>query len=94
VEELAPAMPALVMPLADRRYGKRHRRRQKCWDVDYRTYKDWQSHWTGCRQLGTTERMREAGRLKSAEEVMRDAGADFVVEDLTECDRILAQIGC
>ena len=33
-------------------------------------------------------------RLKSAEEIMRDAGADFVVEDLAECDRILAQIDC
>jgi phosphonoacetaldehyde hydrolase len=33
-------------------------------------------------------------RLKSAEEIMRGAGADFVVEDLTECDRILAQIDC
>ena len=33
-------------------------------------------------------------RLKSAEEIMQGAGADFVVEDLTECDRILAQIDC
>jgi phosphonoacetaldehyde hydrolase len=33
-------------------------------------------------------------RLKNAEEIMRGAGADFVVEDLTECDRILAQIDC
>jgi phosphonoacetaldehyde hydrolase len=33
-------------------------------------------------------------RLKSAEEIMRDAGADFIVEDLAECDRILAQIDC
>jgi phosphonoacetaldehyde hydrolase len=33
-------------------------------------------------------------RLKSAKEIMRNAGADFVVEDLAECDRILAQIDC
>jgi phosphonoacetaldehyde hydrolase len=40
-------------------------------------------------QLNESEKQ---ARLKNAEKVMRDAGADFVVEDLTECDRILAQI--
>jgi phosphonoacetaldehyde hydrolase len=42
-------------------------------------------------QLSACEKQ---ARLKSAEEIMRDAGADFVVEDLAECDRILAQIDC
>lgn len=40
-------------------------------------------------QLNESEKQT---RLKSAEEIMRDAGADFVVGDITECDRILAQI--
>jgi phosphonoacetaldehyde hydrolase len=31
-------------------------------------------------------------RLRAAEEVLRDAGADFVAEDLPSCDPILAQI--
>jgi phosphonoacetaldehyde hydrolase len=30
-------------------------------------------------------------RLKNAEEIIRSAGADFVAEDLVECDRILAR---
>jgi phosphonoacetaldehyde hydrolase len=45
----------------------------------------------GWEQLSEYEKQT---RLKSAEEIMRGAGADFVVEDLTECDRILAQIDC
>jgi phosphonoacetaldehyde hydrolase len=40
-------------------------------------------------QLSKSEKQT---KLKSAEEIMRNAGADFIVEDLTECDRILAQI--
>jgi phosphonoacetaldehyde hydrolase len=40
-------------------------------------------------QLNESEKQ---ARLKNAEEIMRDAGADFVVEDLTECERILAQM--
>jgi len=40
-------------------------------------------------QLSTAEKDTH---LKSAEEIMREAGADFVVQDIAECDRILTLI--
>jgi phosphonoacetaldehyde hydrolase len=45
----------------------------------------------GWDQLGASEKQ---ARLKDAEEIMQNAGADFVAEDLIECDKILAQISC